>query len=64
MNNNFAFDRAAIKKNCDDFYAMYKATKDEVYKMCSRKIIHTYEVAKNCRIIAGEMGMSVKTDGY
>ena len=55
--DEFIFDKAVIQKNCDDFYSLYNATRGEVYEMCNLKKKHTYEVAKNCMMIAGRMGL-------
>ena len=49
---SFIFDKQAIKRNCEEFFDLY-AVKDElVQRMCSRKITHTRDVAKNSLYLA------------
>ena len=53
----FSFDIPAIDRNCAAFYGLYNATGGNVRDMCERKIRHTSEVAKNCRLIAEKKGI-------
>ena len=54
---DFIFDKSAIKRNCDEFFSLYDVTKGDVHVMCERKKRHTEEVARNCLMIAKNMGL-------
>ena len=53
-----AFDMAAIKCNCDEFFTLYNVTKAGTLEMCQRKMEHTQRVAENCMYIAKHMGLN------
>ena len=56
--DGFRFDTETIRKNCEEFFALYDVTKNDIYDMCELKIIHTRAVAENCARIAENMGLS------
>ena len=56
--DEFRFDTETIRKNCEEFFALYNVTKNNIYEMCELKIIHTRAVAENCARIAENMGLS------
>lgn len=55
--NDFRFDTDTIRKNCEEFFALYNVTKGDIHEMCDLKIIHTRVVADNCIRIAHNMGL-------
>lgn len=55
---DFRFDTDTIRKNCEEFFELYNITKNDVYKMCQLKLIHTRAVAENCIRISRNMGLS------
>ena len=50
-------NRKIIEKNCEEFFALYDFTRDNIRRMCERKIIHTRSVAGNCDLLAKELGL-------
>ena len=52
------FNKKQIKKNCEDFFALYNMTTGDIGAMCKRKITHSREVAKNSLYLAKELKLN------
>lgn len=50
------FDRAEIKRRCEEYFSIYDITRERTREMCEAKTIHTNFVASNCEDIAIGLG--------
>ena len=55
---NTIFNVEEIKRNCEDFFALYDIQKYNRQDMIQAKVIHTRAVAANCLKIAKSLGLS------